>query len=117
MGDERSQLQNGGGRITAGRRDELRLGDRGAVQFGKPVDRLLEQVRMAVRSLVPVLEDGRILEPIIRAQIDTLIPAGKQPATGAMDLVWGRARNTTSARLDKACGASASKVSRTTFPR
>src|SRR6478752_10895149 len=68
--EERRQLKNGRRRVTARRGDQFGLGDLFTMKFGQSIDRLLEQIGMSVRRLVPALVGSRIFEAIVSAQID-----------------------------------------------
>ena len=73
---QRQQAQLHGGRITPGVADHARLLDRGAVDFGQPVDRLLHQIGRAVLELVPLLPFHQILQPEISSKVDDAYACG-----------------------------------------
>src|SRR5450755_500560 len=65
-------------RVTAGIAYDARLDDGGTVHFRQSVHRLGEKIGAGVVHLVPALEEGRVLEPEVRRQVDDLHPGADQ---------------------------------------
>ena len=68
--DQRQEPQLYCGRVAAGVSNHASAPDARAVELGKTVNRLLEEVRARMRHPVPFLPGSRTLEPKIGRQID-----------------------------------------------